>query len=219
LVEDSCWNGGFTYGPLLTEHTVCKGINRALYHWIGVSVVGNYGDGGSGTGALHGIELGQWCIEACSYHIGVWGAGSNGIGPYTKGTIDTEGTVQIRAVPNVAGNLSGWAGEIHLIGSPSTPTFTFPTNLKLIKDTQLRGSVAAPSFTLGTAQINSFYRDMELEVTGGTVTAIKVSALAGGATAPTMTTKQGTSGVYIVPAGCWWEIDGSVAPTISCTLL
>jgi hypothetical protein len=219
VVEDCCWNGGFTYGPLLTEHTVCKGINRSLYSWIGVGVAGNYGDGGSGAGSLHAIELGQFCIEACTYHLGVWGAGAAGIGPYIRGTIDTEGTVQVRGVTNIAANLAALTGEIHLTGAPSTPTFTFGTNLRMIKETQVRGAVAAPSFTLGTAQINTFYRDMELEVTGGTVTAIKVSTLAGGATAPTMTTKQGTSGVYIVPAGCWWEIDGSVAPTISCTLL
>lgn len=220
VVEDCCWNGGFTYGPLLTEHTTCKGINRALYHWIGIGVAGNYGDGGSGAGSLHAIDLGQFCVEACSYHLGVWGTGANGIGPYAKGTLDTEGTVQIRGVTNVAANLKALSGEIHLTGSPSTPTFTFGSNLKIIKDTQARGAVAAPSFTLGTAQINTFYRDMVLTVSGGTVTAVKISDLAGGTSAErVMTTQQGTSGAFTVPAGCWWEIDGSVAPTISCVLL
>lgn len=214
VIEDCVWNGGYTYGPLLTEHTVCKGLNTSLYNWIGVGVAGNYGDGGSGAGSLHAIDLGQFCIEACSYHLGVWGAGAAGIGPYVRGTIDTEGTVQIRGVTNISANLQALSGELHLAGSPSTPTFTFPTNLRLIKEAQLRGPVASPSYTLGTAQINTFYRDATVTIGGGTVTAVKVSALAGGASAPTMTTIPGfTSGTFRVPAGCWWEIDGSVAPT------
>jgi hypothetical protein len=219
IIEDSCWNGGFTYGPLLTEHTTCKGINRALYHWIGIGVAGSYGDGGSGAGSLHAIDLGQFCIEACSYHLGAWGAGSSGIGTYLQGRIDTEGSVQIRGVTNIAANLQALSGELYLSGSPSTPVFTFSTNLHLIKQTQTRGPVATPSFTLGTPQINTYYRDAMVVVTGGTVTAIKISALAGGATAPALTTQVTTSGTFLIPAGCWWEIDGSVAPTMSWTLI
>lgn len=219
VVEDCCWNGGFTYGPLLSEHLTCKGINRALYHWIGIGVAGLYGDGGSGAGSLHAIDLGQWCIEACSYHLGVWGAGAGGVGPYVNGVIDTEGSVQVRGVSNIAANLQALSGEIKLVGSPSTPTFTFGTSLRMIKQTQARGPVATPTFTLGTAQINTYYRDASVVVTGGTVTAIKISALAGGASAPAMTTQAATSGTFLIPAGCWWEIDGTVAPTMSWTLL
>lgn len=214
VVEDCVWQGGYTYGPVLTEHTTCKGINRALGNWIGVGVAGLYGDGGNGAGSLHAIDLGQWCIEECSYHLGVWGAGSGGIGPYVRGTLDTEGVVQIRGVPDVAANLQALSGELYLAGSPSTPAFDFPTNLHLIKQTQTRGPVASPSYTLGTAQINTFWRDATVTISGGTVTAVKVSALAGGASAPTMTTIPGlTSGTFRVPSGCWWEIDGTVAPT------
>lgn len=214
-IRGCIWNGGYTYGPVLTEHTVCVGRNTVLYCWGGVGVAGNYGDGGSGAGSLHAIELGQMCIEACTYHLVVWGAGAAGIGPYIRGSIDTEGSVQVRGNTNVAGNLSALSGELHLTGSPSTPVFTFPTNLRLIKETQTRGPVASPGYTLGTAQINTFYRDATVIISGGTVTAVKVSALAGGASgAPTMTTIPGfTSGTFRVPAGCWWEIDGTVQPT------
>lgn len=214
-IRGCVWNGGYTYGPVLTEHTVCVGRNTVLYCWGGLGVSGNYGDGGSGAGSLHAIELGQFCVEACTYHLVVWGAGAAGIGPYIRGTLDTEGSVQVRGNTNVAGNLSALSGELHLVGSPSTPVFTFPTNLRLIKETQTRGPVASPSYTLGTPQINTFYRDATVIISGGTVTAVKVSALAGGASgAPTMATIPGfTSGTFRVPAGCWWEIDGSVAPT------
>ena len=60
VIEDCVWQGGYTYGPLLTEHTTCKGINRSLYNWLGIGVAGLYGDGGTGTGSLHAIDLGQW---------------------------------------------------------------------------------------------------------------------------------------------------------------
>ena len=214
VVEDCVWNGGHTYGPLLGEHTVCKGINRSIYNWIGVNVAGNYGDGGSGAGSLHAIDLGQFSVEACSYHLGVWGAGAAGIGPYLRGRIDTEGTVQVRGVTDIAANLQALSGELLLAGSPSTPAFTFPTNLHLVKETQTRGPVASPTYTLGTPQINTFWRDATVTISGGTVTGVKVSALAGGASAPTMTTIPGfTSGTFRVPSGCWWEIDGSVEPT------
>lgn len=225
VVEDCVWNGGFTYGPLLTEHTVCRGVNTSLYNWIGVGVAGNYGDGGSGAGSLHAIDLGQFCVESCSYHLGVWGAGAAGIGPYICGVLDTEGTVQIRGVTNIAANLQALSGELHLTGSPSTPTFTFPTNLRLIKETQVRGAVAAPTITASTAQINTFYRDATVVASGGTgVTAIKVSALAGGAAPPTMTTIYSqASGVlplvtFTVPAGCWFEIDCTTVPTTNWVL-
>lgn len=212
-VQDCVWNGGYTYGPLLTEHTVGVGVNTVLYCWGGVGVAGNYGDGGTGAGSLHAIEMGQWCVEACTYHLVVWGAGSAGVGPYVRGTLDTEGTVQVRGNTNIAANLQALTGELHLTGSPSTPSFTFPTGLRLIKETQARGPVASPSYTLGTAQI-SFYRDATVTISGGTVTGVKVSALAGGASAPAMTTQAGvTSGTFRVPSGCWWEIDGSVQPT------
>jgi hypothetical protein len=215
LIEDCVWNGGYTYGPVVTEHTVCTGVNTVLYCWGGLGVAGSYGDGGSGAGSLHAIELGQWCVEACTYHLVVWGAGAAGIGPFIRGSIDTEGSVQIRGNTNVAANLQALCGELHLVGSPSTPVFTFPTGLRLIKETQARGPVASPTYTLGTPQINTFYRDATVTISGGTVTAVKVSALAGGASgAPTMTTLAGfTSGTFRVPAGCWWEIDGTVQPT------
>jgi hypothetical protein len=213
-VQDCVWNGGYTYGPLLTEHTVCVGLNTSLYSWIGVGIAGNYGDGGTGAGSLHGVELGQFCIEACSYHLAVWGTGASGIGPYVRGRIDTEGTVQIRGNLNNTANLQALMGEIELCGSPSTPTFTFPSGLHILKQTQARGPVASPSYVLGTAQINAFYRDADVTISGGTVTGVKVSALAGGGSAPTMTTLTGViSGTFRVPAGCWWEIDGSVQPT------
>ena len=213
-VQDCVWNGGYTFGPLLTEHTVGVGVNTVLYCWGGVGVAGDYGDGGTGAGSLHAIDLGQCCVEACTYHLVVWGAGSGGAGPYVRGRIDTEGTVQVRGNTNIAANLQALSGELLLAGSPSTPTFTFSTGLRLVKETQARGPVTSPTYTLGTAQANTFWRDATVTISGGTVTGVKVSALAGGASAPTMTAIPGfTSGTFRVPSGCWWEIDGSVQPT------
>ncbi len=206
-IEDCVWNGGYTYGPLWTEHTVGVGVNTILYNWAGFCPVGTYGDGGSGAGALHGIDFGQLCVESCSYHVDVFGAGASGIGPYVRGRLDTEGAVQLRDAPNDGTGLGALAGEIRLCGSPSTPSLTFPSGVSLIVETQ------APGYPLGAAQVG-FYRDATVTISGGTVTGVKVSALAGGGSAPAMTTIPGfTTGTFRVPAGCWWEIDGAVKPT------
>lgn len=213
-IQDCVWNGGYTYGPLWTEHTVGVGVNTVLYCWSGFCPVGNYGDGGTGAGSLHAIEFGQLCVEACSYHVNVFGPGAGSIGPYVRGVLDTEGAVQLRDAPSDGTSLSALAGEIRLTGSVSVPSFTFPSNLRLVMETQLRGPVASPSYTLGAAQVNSFYRDATVVISGGTVTGVKTSALAGGASAPAMTTIPSfLAGTFRVPAGCWWEIDGSVKPT------
>lgn len=213
-IEDCVWNGGYTYGPLWTEHTVGGGVNTILYCWSGFCPVGNYGDGGTGAGSLHGIEFGQLAVEGCSYHVNVFGAGASSIGPYVRGSLDTEGAVQLRDNPNNGASLAALAGELHLTGSPSVPSFTFPSGVRLIVETQARGPVASPSYTLGAAQVNAFYRDATVVISGGTVTGVKVSALAGGASAPAMTTIPSfLAGTFRVPAGCWWEIDGSVKPT------
>jgi hypothetical protein len=218
LIQNCVWNGGYTYGPLWTEHSVGVGVNTILYNWSGFCPAGNYGDGGTGAGSLHAIDFGQLCVEACTYHVNVFGGGAAGIGPYLRGSLDTEGAVQVRDAPSDGTSLSATAGEVHLTGGVSTPSFTFPTGLRLVVETQASGPVATPSYTLGTAQINTYGKWATVLLAGGTTTAVKVSVLMWGGSAPAMTTVfsgalPSTPVTIRIPPGAWWEIDGSIKPT------
>jgi hypothetical protein len=220
-------NGGYTYGLFATEHTQLRG-GVVLYCYAGLCPVGIYNDGPGGTGksgnaSVHGVEVSQTDIEACLYHLELIGAGTNS--PMLHGVIDTEGTINIR--DNGSGTPLGAAvGQLRVCGSLSTITTTFGTPLQLIKDDQPPGPVATPSFTLSTAQINTYWRPATVIVVAGTgsgITSIQVSALAGGASAPAMTTVYSQSAgamaaglTFRVGPGCWWAINATAgtAPTM-----
>lgn len=215
--------GGYTFNIFATEHTIFDEICILLYGWVGLGLVGYFTDAGpSAVGALHAVNAPQITVEGCSYQMSIVGPGSGGIGPMFRGCMDTEGTNQFRETNE--GGADGLAsasalGELRLSGAGGTISTTYPTGLQIINDLQDPGPVATPSYTLGTAQINTYWRWATVILNGGTVTAVKVSQLMGGAAAPTMTTVWTgaiTSPITIrIPPGGWWEIDGSVKPTVN----
>jgi hypothetical protein len=214
--------GGYTYDILATEHTVFGEGCILLYGWVGLGLVGTFGDGGSGVGALHAVKAPQLCVEGCSYPMSIVGPGSAGLGPMFRGCLDTEGTNQFRELNT--GGADGLAsasalGELRLSGANGAISTTFPTGMQIINDLQASGPVATPSYTLGAAQINAYWRWATVILNGGTVTDVKVSTLMGGGAAPTTTTVWTgaiTAPITIrIPPGGWWQIDGSVKPTVN----
>ena len=207
--------GGYVRGIYATEHTNWVG-GMVLYCWSGIAVIGNYGDGGSGAGALHAVNLDQVSAEGNTYLMEIIGLGSGGVGPQFHGIIDNEGTPQFHDSTSGT-SLATAIGEVKLVGGGGTISTTFPTALRITDETVSPGPVATPSYTLGAAQVNTYWRWATVVLQGGTVTAVKVSALCGGASAPAMTTVFGaaltTSITVRIPPGGWWEIDGSVKPT------
>jgi hypothetical protein len=183
-------NGGYTYGLVAMEHTVGNDVT-ILYCWSGICPCGNYADSGSNAvSALHASWFDQLCVEACTYHVNVFGAGASGIGPIFHAVIDTEGTIQLRDNPNNGTALAAALGEIRFTGSPSTITPTFATGMRIIKQQNLPGvSASPPALTASTAVMNSLWRPATVYLVGGTtVTTVQVSALAGSGTAPTVST-------------------------------
>jgi hypothetical protein len=130
--------------------------------------------------------------------------------------LDSEGTPQIS---DHASGLTTAYGELHLTGSGGTLSVTDSTGMKIVYDRQAPGPVASPPTpTVGTAQMNAFWRPAFVTFSGGTaVTGISVSNLAGGSTAPTLTSvyTQGsgalpTNGVQVrIGAGQWYEVVGT----------
>lgn len=181
-------NGGYTYGLLATEHTVGNGVT-VLYCWSGICPVGNYGDSAaSGTiSALHAMYFDQACVEACTYHVNIFGTGQSGVGPIIFLSLDTEGTVQMRDNPNTGAGLAAARGRVFLKGSASaitiatgTGTGGLGTGLQIIKEQNLPGVWGAPPALVdGTLVFNTFWRPMTVYLSGGTsVTAVAVSNLA-----------------------------------------
>lgn len=215
--------GGYTYGLFATEHTDITG-GCILYCWSGLCIVGTYGDGGTGTGCLHGVNVTQLSIEACPYHVNVIGVGAGGIGPYLHGVLDTEGVPQLRDTTAGTG-LAAALGETHFIGGSGAISATKPTGMALIDDRLPPGPVTTPSYTLGVAQASGYQRRATVVLAGGTVTAVKVSALMNGDAAPAMTTIYSQSSATLplmtirIPPGAWWEIDGTVKPTTNSWVL
>lgn len=216
-------HGGYTRGIFLTEHSDWSG-GTMLYCWSGVCPVGNYGDGGSGVGASHGVHLSQISIEGCNNQLEIIGPGQSGIGPMISGSFDTEGESNIR--DNSSG-LAGACGVLHLKGNGgSSPTVGAGTPLQIVCDFQFPGPVASPpALTTGQAVQNPYGRWANVTMQGGTVTAVQLGALMGGATAPAMTSVYTQSSgamplftVRVPPLG-WIQVNGSVTPTTNTWVL
>ncbi len=212
----SVW-GGYTWGLFATEHTVIHNA-RLLYCWSALAAVGNYFNSVS---AGHAIYADQLSVEGCTYNVYVLGQGASGIGPYLDIVqMDTESAAP-RLRDDASGALATAQGTMKLTGlyTASSIQTDAATTLEIINGQQAPGPVAAPSYTLGTAFMNTYWRWASVTLAGGTATAVKVGATMGGASAPAMTTVYSQSSAALplmtvrVPPGGWFEIDGSVKPT------
>jgi len=217
-------HGGYTRAIFVTEHTEWVG-GTILYSWSGVCPVGNYGDGGNGVGASHGIFIDQVSIEGCNNQLEFVGPGQSGVGPMMSGSYDTEGQSTIR---DNSGGLAAACGEFHVKsnGVAASPAVGAGTPLNLICDFQLPGPVASPpALTTGQATQNPYGRWASVTLAGGTVTAVQLGALRGDSTAPAMTSvytqSSGALPLYTVrvpPLG-WIQVNGSVAPATNTWVL
>lgn len=217
-------HGGYTRAIFVTEHTEWVG-GTILYSWSGVCPVGNYGDGGNGVGASHGIFIDQVSIEGCNNQLEIIGPGQAGVGPMLSGSYDTEGQSTIR---DNSGGLAAVCGEFHVKsnGVAASPAVGSGTPLQLICDFQLPGPVASPPvLTINQAAQNPYGRWANVTLQGGTVTSVQLGSLMGGPTAPMVTSvytqASGTLPLYTVRVGPlgWIKVNGTVIPTTNTWVL
>ncbi len=166
----SVW-GGYTYAAFLTEHTVCDAI-RVTYCWAALCIVGTYF---GSVGSTHAVWIGQASIEAVTRHINIIGSGSGGVGPYIHvQQLDSESSV-LTIYDGSNGGSGGFAlGDVSLSGLLSTVSVPNPTGIRVRSLNQQPGYAATPSYTLGTAFINPYWRDALVTLSGGTVTGVSV---------------------------------------------
>jgi hypothetical protein len=216
----SVW-GGYTWALFATEHTVIRNA-RLLYCWSALTAVGNYFNSVSAGHAIYGDQI---SVEGCIYNIYILGQGASGIGPYLDiAQMDTESPAP-RLRDDNSGALATAQGTVKLTGlyTASSIQTDAATTLQIINGQQPPGVVTAPTYTLGTAFQNTFWRPATVILAGGTVTFVKIGATMGGPSAPTMNTVwtgalSGTLTVSLPPGG-WLEIDGSVKPTTNTWIL
>lgn len=223
IISNDVCNGGYTYALVATEHTVGRGVT-ILYCWSGICPCGTYSDSGTDpSGALHAVYFDQLTVEACSYHVNVFGPGDGGVGPVFHAVLDTEGVVQFR--DTTGGTALGAAlGEIRLTGSASAPSLTFPTGMRVIEEQTLPGVAASPpALAANTAVLNTLWRPATVYLTGGAdLTTVQVSSLAGGQAAPTVTTVADFSSAGTVAApfpvrvgpGQWIQVNTSTGTSV-----
>lgn len=217
-------HGGYTRAIFVTEHTEWVG-GTILYSWSGVCPVGNYGDGGNGVGASHGIFIDQVSIEGCNNQLEFVGPGQAGVGPMMSGSYDTEGQSTIR---DNSGGLAAACGEFHVKsnGVAASPAVGAGTPMTLICDFQFGGLVASPpTLTINTAIQNPYGRWANVTLQGGTVTSVQLGTLMGGSAAPTMasvyTQASGAMPLHTVRVGPlgWIQVNGTVTPTTNTWVL
>ncbi len=218
-MENVVCHGGYTRGIFLTEHTEWFG-GTMLYCWSGICPVGNYGDGGSGVGASHGVHFDQISVEGCNNQLEIIGQGQSGVGPMISGSYDTEG--QSTIWDNASG-LAAACGVLHVKsnGVAASPTVRSGTPLQIVCDFQFPGLVASPpALTINTAIQNPYGRFANVTLQGGVgITSVQLGQLMGGSSAPTMQTvvSQGAAVLPLVtvrvpPLG-WIQVNG--ATTVS----
>ena len=218
-------HGGYTRGIFMTEHTTWNG-GTMLYCWSGLCPVGDYGDGGTGTGAFHGVQFDHISVEGCTNILEIIGPGAGGVGPQITGCIDNEGTPNIvdNSFP-VANGLASAVGTLHIKGGGGTITTNLGTGLSIINDIQPAGPVAQIALTINTAVQNTYWRPATVTLAGGTVTSVQVGNTMGGSAAPSLTTIYSQSSAALplmtvrVPTGGWIKVNGSVTPTTNSWVL
>jgi hypothetical protein len=222
LYDVQC-GGGYTYGAFATEHSDWHG-SSIFYCWAGFCPVGSFGDGGTAIGATHKVKVTNVGIEGCNHALLPVGVGSGGLGPCVEGDLDLESGWTFTDYAGSGTAMASAVGVIHLYGtSGGSLSTSFPTALTLVDDRITPGPVTFPTFSLGTAFICP-WRWSTAYLSGGTVTAVKVSALRGGTSAPAMTAVYTQSSGALpllqirIPPGGWLEIDGTGAPAASMVL-
>lgn len=200
FIGEVCVYGTY-YGVAVYAHTSAQTI-KVLNCGFGLFIGGNGND-------KHGLSISYASLEGCG--SGIQCDGNVGI------TIPVNiGQVDIESVGNFAGFGSnhiqdannGLGGQLKLNDSATVPSafsISGGGNCEIIAGNQVRGHTTSPTFVLGTALLNPFWRHTFITVTGGTVTGISIDGTATGL----------TTGTFLWPSGKTMTIAGSVLPTVT----
>lgn len=170
-VRNMTCHGGYTFGFLMTEHTVMPNA-RILYCWSGLCPTGTYYNS---VGATHAMWVGQVSIEQCTVLVNIFGSGSAGVGPIIQiDQLDTEA-----AAPDFRDRSGGTAianalGTVRLTGlfQADSITVSGPTGLKIIN-----GQKGFPARTVtSNYTVNVLDDTIYVDASAGAVTVTLISS-------------------------------------------
>lgn len=204
----SC-HGGYTYAFWATEHTVVDRL-CILYCWAAICLVGNYF---GSVGSVHGVNVVQASIEACTNIVYVVGGGSSGVGPYLFATISTE-TGAPAFSGNSAGAMNAALGEVVLTGlfTVSGISVSNPTGLRIRNGQQ--GSVTTTVTSASSPYaVTVLDETIFVDATAGNVTLNLISA-AWTPNRPTIIRLDASGNTVSVVAAGTEHINGAASQTI-----
>lgn len=206
MIVESFTSEGLTFGVISGADHAIVGRLATINCYIPFKLDFTVGLGGG----PHDLTVGQWSNENCGAGLQV-----NGGGPCTVDIrMDGENSSLVYDVSDSGNALQGrllWNDTFRTAGGIANvvaPIVTGAANLQIINDSLARSVQPAPTYTLGAAFQNPWWRNADVELAGGTVTAVKT-----GPTQTSLVTRSTTSGRFRLPTGWWLEIDGSFKPT------
>jgi hypothetical protein len=206
LSDIGTWTSyGYAWGLELSEHANAKRIT-AVYCAQGVAL-----NAGAGQ---RGFYIGYLSAESNGSHVVSYGGSS---APLVIGHMDVEGTAHYGGsgydIDDTGGTLYGRV-LLSRQNGPSNFQVNGCANLEIIAGQDGNRSVqTAPSYTLGTAFQNPWWRHAWVTLNTGTTTGILI-----GPTSATCTTSVGTVTTspvsFRLPSGWWLNIQGSGKPSV-----
>lgn len=206
LSDIGTWTSyGYYWGLELSEHANAQRIT-CIANYAGIAL-----NAGAGQ---HGFAILYYSAEANQYHVLSYGGSS---APLHIDHMDTEQAAQYGGtgywIDDTAGTLYGRVG-ISVLNGISNASFNGCANLEIISyENSSRAVENAPSYTLGTAFQNPWWRHAWITLGSGTTTGILI-----GPTSAACTTSVGTTTTspvtFRLPSGWWLNIQGSGKPSV-----
>ena len=154
----------------------------------------------------HGIFIGNLSAEYCTNAL--LNGGSSGLTPVAIPLLDCEHIGYYATGYHVSDSGDYLCGQVLVNDLSGSISVNGAANVEIVNARQARAVQSAPSYTLGTAFQNPWWRHATVTIAGGTVTGVSV-----GPTSGSLTSLGITSGSFRLPSGWWLDIAGSVKPT------
>lgn len=161
------------------------------------------------AGANHALMVGQWSFE--NVNSGLVTSGTTSTGVQVDITMDGENSTISSDINDANSVLTGIIRWNDIFRSPQVPIVNGATNVEILSMATGERSVVhgAPSYTLGTAFQNPWWRHTWVQLSGGTVTGVSIGPTSGSLTSIATATPV----TFRLPSGWWLDIAGSVKPT------
>jgi len=197
---DECAAEGYEVGFAVNDHFAAGRLN-AIYNDVTMRI-----DGAQGLSSTqHGVYVQSMAAEAYNGGLRV----NNNALCQIWMNWDAEGNTPAYDVNDASNTLSGtfWYGDKI---DNRAPIVTGGANLRVLSSNQARAVQGAPAYTSGTPFQNPWWQDTEVRLTGGTTSSVLI-----GPTSAACTQSVGTATpvTFKLPAGWWFSITQTVAPT------